>query len=126
MIEPEWEIEVTPGQTIKTQGTVQQVHNEVLKHNPNWDEEYLKPALNKRDNDPTLAKRTDFYGEGSISCNTPWEKAGVPYINNGIDYLRGLDGSGRPSAQPGPSVCARVSCSYNAAIWWCNDVHLLS
>ncbi|KAL4932531.1 uncharacterized protein BDV17DRAFT_254644 [Aspergillus undulatus] len=22
----------------------------------------------------------------------------------------------------GPGACGRVSCSYDAAIWWCNDV----
>ncbi len=29
---------------------------------------------------------------------------------------------GRPANDAGPGNCGRVSCSYDAAIWWCNDV----
>jgi hypothetical protein len=48
-----------------------------------------------------------------------WGYAGVETIYEGIDYLNGI---GAPGVDPGPRVCARVSCSYNAAIFWCNDV----
>ncbi|KAH8779879.1 hypothetical protein F5883DRAFT_600191 [Diaporthe sp. PMI_573] len=40
-------------------------------------------------------------------------------IQDGIGYLRGV--RGQPSNGPGPGNCGRVSCSNNAAIWWCND-----
>lgn len=33
---------------------------------------------------------------------------------------------GRPKSAPGPGQCARVSCSGEAGIWWCNDVSHLS
>ncbi|KAH7303410.1 hypothetical protein B0I35DRAFT_498380 [Stachybotrys elegans] len=53
----------------------------------------------------------------TICLNFP--RAEVRYIDDGINYLRGVPG--RPWLPAGPRVCARVSCSYNAAIWWCND-----
>jgi hypothetical protein len=28
----------------------------------------------------------------------------------------------QPKSRPGPGMCGRVSCSYQTAIWWCNDV----
>ncbi|KAH7312715.1 hypothetical protein B0I35DRAFT_411400 [Stachybotrys elegans] len=40
-------------------------------------------------------------------------------VEEGVYYLRGVPG--RPTLNGGRGVCARVSCSYNAAIWWCND-----
>jgi len=49
-----------------------------------------------------------------------WPVAGGNAIQDGINYLRRL--SGRPSNGPGPGACGRVSCSYNSAIYWCNDV----
>ncbi|KAL4885944.1 hypothetical protein BJY04DRAFT_179578 [Aspergillus karnatakaensis] len=71
-------------------------------------------------NSNSLTKRTDFSGANLICYpDHIWDRAGREAINNGIDYLRGVPG--QPVAGPGPGACARVSCSYNSAIWWCND-----
>ncbi|KAE8135101.1 hypothetical protein BDV38DRAFT_294917 [Aspergillus pseudotamarii] len=40
-------------------------------------------------------------------------------IEEGIRYLHSVPG--QPTNGPGPGNCGRVSCSYNSAIWWCND-----
>ncbi|KAK9368507.1 hypothetical protein V1509DRAFT_623119 [Lipomyces kononenkoae] len=40
-------------------------------------------------------------------------------IFDGINYLYGV--SGQPVNGPGPGNCGQVSCSWNSAIWWCND-----
>ncbi|RYP11490.1 hypothetical protein DL764_000013 [Monosporascus ibericus] len=40
-------------------------------------------------------------------------------IVEAITYLRDL--SGACYAFPGPGFCGRISCSYNSAVWWCND-----
>ena len=40
-------------------------------------------------------------------------------IDEGIKYLHGISGDCKVDA--GPRVCSRVSCSYSAAIWLCND-----
>ncbi|EPE27412.1 hypothetical protein GLAREA_04203 [Glarea lozoyensis ATCC 20868] len=53
-------------------------------------------------------------------CNqnigNPWTPTDVLYINNGITYLRG-----KGSCGVNPRSCARISCSYQAAIFLCND-----
>ncbi|KAI2603447.1 uncharacterized protein GGS25DRAFT_93440 [Hypoxylon fragiforme] len=40
-------------------------------------------------------------------------------IQEGIDYLHGIEGSFHIG--PGPRVCSRVSCSHKSAIYFCND-----
>lgn len=52
-----------------------------------------------------------------------WPVANGNRIQDGINYLMGV--GGQPSNGPGPGACGRVSCSYDAAIWWCNDVSTL-
>ena len=42
------------------------------------------------------------------------------HIDEGIAYLRGRDAD-LCGVGPGPRACRRVSCSYNSAIWACND-----
>jgi hypothetical protein len=60
------------------------------------------------------------YWEGDWNCGYGDEGADVGAIRNGIRYLRGLNGN--PTNGAGPGNCGRVSCSYDSAIWWCNDV----
>ncbi|RSL80166.1 hypothetical protein CEP52_017430 [Fusarium oligoseptatum] len=39
---PEWEIEVTPGGPAAVlNGTIEEIHEELLQLNPSWDEEYM-------------------------------------------------------------------------------------
>ncbi|RYP73364.1 hypothetical protein DL769_004237 [Monosporascus sp. CRB-8-3] len=40
-------------------------------------------------------------------------------IVEAITYLRDLTGA--CYSYPGPGFCGRISCSYNSAVWWCND-----
>ncbi|KAG5931235.1 hypothetical protein E4U60_006326 [Claviceps pazoutovae] len=48
-----------------------------------------------------------------------WYQANLLFIREGFDYL--MQHSGTPKLGPGPDKCERVSCSYKASIWWCND-----
>ncbi|KAK2608901.1 hypothetical protein QQS21_002614 [Conoideocrella luteorostrata] len=48
-----------------------------------------------------------------------WVGARMDAVMNGIDHLRSV--SGKPGSRAGPKMCGRVSCSYDSAIWWCND-----
>ncbi|RYP74751.1 hypothetical protein DL771_002815 [Monosporascus sp. 5C6A] len=44
-------------------------------------------------------------------------------INDGISYLKGLPDDVHYENQPlepGEGACERISCSYQAVIWWCN------
>jgi hypothetical protein len=53
----------------------------------------------------------------------PWDVANQLTILSGISYLRNV---GVPcNTGPGPGNCVRVSCSYDAAIYLCNDVNIL-
>ncbi|GAB1205198.1 hypothetical protein APSETT445_003869 [Aspergillus pseudonomiae] len=114
--EPSWEVETTPGgPKMILNGTVQQVHAQLLEINPNYDDEFAA-VLEKRET-TVLDKRDD------IKCNN-WPKARRGDIEAGIKHLRGV--SGQPSNGPGPGNCGRVSCSWGAAIWWCNDVSLVA
>ncbi|KAL2860917.1 uncharacterized protein BJX67DRAFT_375715 [Aspergillus lucknowensis] len=113
--QPEWEVRAFPdGEYLKLKGTIQEVRRELLKINPNWDNDFV--SKQKRNNE--LEKRTDF-SNSNFNCFGRWGGAQMEVIEDGIEYLRGVDG--RPNMGPGPGNCGRVSCSYNSGIYWCND-----
>lgn len=108
---PQWEVEVSPGgETLNLSGTVEEVHSQLLQLNHDWDTQYLEHKL---------TKRTDF-SRSKYFCGRRWPRTGAGPIYDGINYLRRVPG--RPANDAGPGNCGRVSCSYDAAIWWCNDV----
>ncbi|CEJ87472.1 hypothetical protein VHEMI04426 [[Torrubiella] hemipterigena] len=112
----QWEFDGPDGSKIHVNGTMEQVVHHMRinypSHNIFHTQEEMK-ALHARGE---LAARTDFHG-APFNCN--WPKCWDVGIIQGIQYLRGL--KGRPSNGPGPGNCGRVSCSYDNAIWWCND-----
>ncbi|KAF5618809.1 uncharacterized protein FTJAE_12170 [Fusarium tjaetaba] len=121
---PEWEVEVTSGSTTVLGGTIEEIHEELLQLNPNWDEEYMPNSTQaaadteKRDLDKHLFGRTNFNG-AKYTCRGRWPECHPAPIVRGIEYLRYVQG--KPKNGPGPGNCGRVSCSNNAGIWWCND-----
>lgn len=54
-----------------------------------------------------------------------WGYADLKRIWQGIHYLEDIS-SKRPQPKLGAEQCGRVSCSWKAAIYWCNDVCLSS
>lgn len=120
---PEWEVETTPGgPRVILNGTVQQVHAKLLEINPNYDNEFaalMNSSSEHGNSTHALETRAKFYWD-KINCNGPWSVCERTKIMDGIEYLRNL--FGRPRNGGGPGNCGRVSCSWNAAIWWCNDV----
>lgn len=100
---------------IKVSGTIQEVRSELLRQNPDWDTHY---ATNITKGSPSLKKRG--FDVSGYFCFGRWEICSADRIREGIDYLRRV--RGLPSNGPGPGNCARVSCSWGSAIWWCNDV----
>ncbi|KAJ0425831.1 hypothetical protein BJY00DRAFT_298414 [Aspergillus carlsbadensis] len=100
------ELEVTPGgEKSLLNGTVEEVHGQLPRLNPNWDDEFTTPATDEshEDSDFVLVKRTDF-SDTNYFCEKSVQGVG-----------------GRPGDGAGPGACARVSCSYDSAIYWCND-----
>ncbi|RKL21674.1 hypothetical protein BFJ68_g1986 [Fusarium oxysporum] len=124
IVVPEWEVEVTSGSTTVLEGTIEEIHEELLQLNPNWDEEYMSnftqaaADTEKRDSDKHLFGRTNFNG-AKYTCRGRWPECHTAPIVRGVEYLRYVQG--KPKNGPGPGNCGRVSCSNNAAIWWCND-----
>ena len=64
-----------------------------------------------------------IHQDGRICFPVPgqsWLPCNYNTIQDGINYLNGLDST---LFLPG-AACGRISCSYNAAIWWCNSVQI--
>ncbi|KAI9151514.1 oxidoreductase [Paramyrothecium foliicola] len=105
----QWEVEVSPGRFEVLSGTVQEVYAEILSINPEFK---LAPAPE------TVADKPADITALAVICGN-WPSANKGRIEEGVRYLHGV--GGRPLAHSGPGICGRVSCSHNAAIWWCND-----
>ncbi|KAK8009285.1 hypothetical protein PG991_011836 [Apiospora marii] len=101
----QWVVEVAPGQTETLCGTVEQVYDQALQVNPGF------KLLHVPSHHP---EKTPY----KIICDL-FPNAHETGIQDGINYLRGVPG--RPQNGPGPGRCGRVSCSWDSAIWWCND-----
>ena len=110
-----WEVEAFDnGTTVNLTGTIEQVIDDLTKINPNF------PGSN-------ITNTTDFaISEAPSDFRTAcgpgpwgWEGGNRERVWEGYVYLNKV--SGKPGQGPGPGSCGRVSCSYNAAIWWCND-----
>lgn len=105
---------MSPGQIQILNGTVQEVVAQAVQLNPDF-----KLSSTKRAADAGVMAR-ELHKRDVICGNFP--TANPKRILEGIAYLNSLPGGDRPTNGPGPGACGRVSCSYNSAIWWCNDV----
>lgn len=115
----EWEVQAFPdGQVLKLNGTVQKVHEQLLRINPNYDADFHPVKLDMRSSG--LSARTDFSNTNVVCDPNRFGRASVDRLGQGINYLRGL--KGQPRNGGGPGACGQVSCSYGTGIWWCNDV----
>ncbi|KAL2138650.1 hypothetical protein VTI28DRAFT_6465 [Corynascus sepedonium] len=122
----QWEAQAFPGgPMLNLTGTVQEVRARLLEINPNFDRDF--PASVGGEHEKRTAADVDArsesiekrYGPVCGPHGTDWKNANYPGINSEISYLRGVPGT--PTAGPGPGNCARVSCSWYDAVWWCND-----
>ncbi|KAM7208274.1 hypothetical protein V8F20_001252 [Naviculisporaceae sp. PSN 640] len=92
--------------------------------NPNLEQDYPGLISNTTEKQPTVpppssSNLTKRYEIESYFCHGRWSWCEASHIREGIRYLRTV--RGQPSNGPGPGNCGRVSCSWKAAIWWCND-----
>ncbi|KAH8668937.1 hypothetical protein BX600DRAFT_496930 [Xylariales sp. PMI_506] len=77
-------------------------------------------AKNTMPMNPKINTHLEKRVEGDFYCNV----GGVTYattdpLEEGIQYLHGIPGDCHLG--PGPALCSRVSCSYDTAIFYCND-----
>lgn len=123
----DWEIEVSPGKIATLNGTVQEVIAQAQAINPGFALQGVSPkpasAAAKLRRRGQQSRRGPLSRRGVDFCNH-FGNADVDAILEGVDYLHRLGGSANMKA--GPRVCSRISCSYNSAIYACNDVSVLS
>lgn len=95
-------------------GTIQEVYSQLKQINPTFETDFPPVEDNNTEVLAALQKRD------TVNCGVFSDTGSVVAIKSGISHLRGV--SGQPTNGPGPGNCGRVSCSYDSAIWWCNDV----
>ncbi|KAK4199942.1 hypothetical protein QBC40DRAFT_175094 [Triangularia verruculosa] len=132
MTEIQWDMPITPGDlssdTVTVTGTVEDAIAQMEALYPGWNQTFqsqLPPLVGDPGQDDGREEDTVLYSVAekpeSVLCDIEGRNANRYYIDAGIRYLRGLEGTTKPKNGPGPGNCGCVSCSWNAAIFWCND-----
>ncbi|KAM7194189.1 hypothetical protein V8F20_008109 [Naviculisporaceae sp. PSN 640] len=107
-----WGVDVGDGTMVNITGPVENVYHTLMKLNPG-----LANSVQASPNEPRATD--DRAGTHCGPSIFGWDGANTFRIQEGIKYLRTQPG--QPVSQPGPGACGRVSCSWDSAIWWCND-----
>ncbi|KAK4143021.1 uncharacterized protein C8A04DRAFT_29246 [Dichotomopilus funicola] len=125
----QFEIEVSPGRTEVLNGTIQEAFAQAVALNP----DFKLPV--PTDKVAGAAEGVNgLVGEVAGGVTGPADRkratrvicGNFPSADRGraieaIQYLMTLTTA--PRMGSGPGVCARVSCTNNAAVYWCNDNH---
>lgn len=83
-----------------------------------------QPTQNGKPISADVANLQIRYAPIEIRCKfDKWSVASTQHIQEGIEYISKI--TKKPELGPGPDKCTRVSCSWNASIWLCNDVSFL-
>lgn len=117
----QWEVPVSlDGQMATLNGTVQQIYQQLLKIHPEYAAEIgIKKGFTSSLTDTRRSLGASEVQDTWTVCGH-FDPARASAIWEGIDYLYTIDS--KPGSKPGPRMCGQVSCSYDSAIWWCNDV----
>ncbi|CZR56163.1 uncharacterized protein PAC_06051 [Phialocephala subalpina] len=102
------------GYQVQLNGSIQEIHAQMKELYPDFNPEAI--VANK-----TLETRAE---ENKSDCNCwpvlgqpEWKRCSTESIRTGIRYLIGLN----VICNVGPQSCVRISCSYNAGIYLCNN-----
>ncbi|KAK3989081.1 hypothetical protein QBC44DRAFT_370457 [Cladorrhinum sp. PSN332] len=113
----EWDIPLSvDGPTVKQWGTVQQVRANMTAYYPGWDKTF--PVRSFTDSLPEEDITVSRYTQESYKCDN-LGGCDRDRIVDGVNYLMSVPG--KPRMDAGPGKCIRVSCSWDAAIFMCND-----
>ncbi|RYO89426.1 hypothetical protein DL766_003259 [Monosporascus sp. MC13-8B] len=123
------------GPTVTYSGTLQSIVKQIRAENPHYpfrnrtafpitpDDSTKVGDTGVGRSDTISATRSDGVlnaREDNVFCGVGGDGwADKEAIVEAITYLRDLTGA--CYALPGPGFCGRISCSYNSAVWWCND-----
>ncbi|CAP67483.1 uncharacterized protein PODANS_6_11385 [Podospora anserina S mat+] len=91
--------------TVSVFGTIQEAVAQMEAQFPGWNATFQAQQ-------PSYSTVSD----GTVSAAALYDRD--YYLCGG----RGKVTTAAPKNGPGPNNCGRVSCGYNAAIYWCNDV----
>ncbi|KAK3402525.1 hypothetical protein B0T20DRAFT_449583 [Sordaria brevicollis] len=111
-----WEIVTASGTTVNITGTVEQVFQYAEKKNIAFKQISDVPPPSTLDD---LTKNRWDPSVHRLMCFKNDNLADLEAIERGIKYLNKIPG--KPVNGPGPGNCGRVSCSWNSAIYWCNN-----
>ncbi|KAJ3540860.1 hypothetical protein NM208_g4871 [Fusarium decemcellulare] len=101
----QWEVKAfRDGPELHLNGTIEEVHAELLSLNPNYDADFADQGPDDDEDRVTLEKRTDF-SNANTNCDFPGNLASAPRVDQGIKYLRGV--KGKPGMPAGPGACGR-------------------
>ncbi|KAK7756191.1 hypothetical protein SLS62_001784 [Diatrype stigma] len=104
------------GPNVTLSGTLEKIVAQINATNP----EYF--LSNETSNDSVSGHGASKGGnqEGPVYCHlgTP-NPASLAPIEEAVSYLERLKGG--CIAPAGPGYCGKISCSYDSAVWWCND-----
>ncbi|KAL4887678.1 hypothetical protein BJY04DRAFT_212707 [Aspergillus karnatakaensis] len=124
----DWSLQAFPnGPFLNFTGTVETIYEELLRLNPNYEHEDWPEDLEDM---PTFEEDMEITTtDSSVSarqnptdtlfCNNLRPQGWDNPLGKGAEYLKKL--KGKPHLRAGPHVCKKVSCSWDTAIWWCND-----
>ncbi|KAK4197250.1 hypothetical protein QBC40DRAFT_181512 [Triangularia verruculosa] len=110
------------GATVTVTGTIEEAIAQMEASYPGWNATFQAqlPPIPADDGDgASLVSTAGLEDPAKYDCNVDYKKATTLTIVWGINYLRGVPGTAKNG--PGPNNCGRVSCSWNSAIYWCND-----
>ncbi|KAG6360965.1 hypothetical protein INS49_012033 [Diaporthe citri] len=130
IVDLEWIVPISPYRNDTVIGTIQDVANHLAIVDPEGfaavnesiNEAVKTSASGRASVSYSSSDSPGEYGEydpTDYSCNPFHDLVSGIRIKYGVEYLRKVKGT--PGQGPGPASCGRVSCSYNAAIFWCND-----
>ncbi|UNI13314.1 hypothetical protein JDV02_000071 [Purpureocillium takamizusanense] len=114
-----WDAQAFPnGPRLTLRGTVQEVYDQLLAVNPDWDTDF---ALNATSESPTNEKRDGTFAGAVVICNE--SKYGVPpykTVVNAMNKFNNRAGPG-PILPPGPNVCSDVYYDSEMTVVVCNN-----
>ncbi|KAK0662079.1 hypothetical protein QBC41DRAFT_359714 [Cercophora samala] len=102
------------GAKVTVEGTIQQAIAKMEADYPGWNATF-QAGLPGDVSAATLTALED----PTYDCKIKTDMANILAIKWGIHYLRGIPGKAKNG--PGPKNCGRVSCSWDSAIYWCNE-----
>ncbi|KAM5354991.1 hypothetical protein ACJ41O_001637 [Fusarium nematophilum] len=115
---------VDGGENVTFKGTVESVMAQILEANPDFkfdeakaEEEESSSALSERSLEARAHATHHFCRAGRVGAYGGGE-ANRDQIPREISYLRSI---GSRTCGVNARSCVRVSCSWGAGIWWCND-----